>query len=207
LGLECRVFGQGHRWRSAADPALLGETSAILETGDERFCVSLDDGRERWRGPRAGKLLATCGDRALVWHQGTLRMFDERGAIAWALERDWDRVDAADVLTGAAIAVGLHRVPPSGFAIDVIGLDGVPVGRAPCTDPPRLAAMDHTHLLRLGDTELVCESLADPGRRVWAVRLPEPPHAFMGFGRPSLLAVDERIFLRSARVVHAWSPS
>lgn len=108
----------------------------------------------------------------------------------------------------------LHRFTRDGAPLGHSDVPSAPQGRE--SDPnawPALIAVDHTHVLWASRDRLVCEVLADPGRRVWELGLPVPGRGFHigaiegALAERSIAVADERVYLREKNRLWAWGPA
>ena len=118
--------------------------------GEELIGYDLAGGRERWRYPVGGEVVAIAEGPAMVCAvvvDGERRYRLERILVDGPRPRRSEPVD-----------------------IDLGG--GGDVARR---DPPVIAYVDATHLLLAGSTELVCVSTPAPETVVWRLPLPDSP--------------------------------
>ncbi len=174
---------------------VLGATAALVvldpATGAERWRRALDaDVTSAIAAPHAVCAIAARGRKA------RLVRFARDGSPIGESPVPGPRVRAPS--GGTPVPGPRVRAPSGGTPVP-----GPPAGRE--SDPnawPTLIAVDHTHVLWATRDLLVCEMLADPGRRVWEIPLPVPGRGFHvgpiegAIAERSIAVADERIFLR-----------
>ncbi len=182
---------------------LLAETEAMLVlatfdvTGRAIVGRRKRDGEEVWSLPMRGGVVSAGGDGVLLlddqaprdrWQAASLlvEVDDATGRGRWSRGFDGEIVSA---IRARHVTCVLERRGDGSVEAHRIGSDGRVLGSSQWTDvqkTSRLIAVDHTHLLALHGTRLLCEVLADPGQMAWTLRLPEGSADFASVGNGTI---------------------
>lgn len=198
---------------------LLGETTAMLvlatfdTTGRAIVGRQKSDGEERWSLPMRGGVIATGGD-GVIFHDGEaprerwqapsllVEIDDATGRVRWT--RGFDG-EITSVVRAQHLSCALELRGDGSAEVHRIGTDGKEICASSWSPLPALPnvpwdprdaqqvlAVDHTHLLLVRHTKLVCEMLADPGRAAWTMDLPPVgrPYATVADGTIAIAGID-----------------
>lgn len=198
---------------------LLAETDEVLVlstfdvTGRAVAGRRKSDGEELWSLPTRGGVISAGGNGILLVDDGaprerwqaaeTLVEIDaSTGRVRWERGFDGEITSALRARHVTCVAevrgdgsVDVHRIAADGTLLGtstwapLLPRPGVPVI---ASDASQVLALDHTFLLGIHGTRLLCEVIGDPGQMAWTMEMPEGSgrHATVADGTIAIAGLD-----------------